>query len=435
MRLLQAFLRAAGDPDWRGLDHFARGVRIGVGVRLPRTPAVFKRKRRWRLEGQGDALVWKSPSVETVWLSNYKSARDQADELERQLEECHSRGWALKLTQQELLERFPEGAAVSALGAVCKLDPSTGATTSVRMVLDGTHGTFINKNVRVRDQDSCLAAQDVRRLQRAQAHYGTAVGLAVDVKSAHRIPAVAPEDWRFQCCRSRDNGHVYTFRVGVFGISSIAYWWARLGGSLIRLTHYLADPGDELWILLMADDSKLESTGRAPGRSILWALWTWTVFGFPLSWAKTQGGSRAQWIGYDVWIKEHWFSVELTELTAPWAYYSAHSSTCGKNTEEAHSSQRTQVFTSSRSYSYSLGLLHDIGDGIHMETNFCEMFEARWSIRWTRAEGVRRSQWTGFNLARQKLSYSLGSRQWTDIDLVRLSPSKYLGFSSLRCVV
>ena len=122
-------------------------------------------------------------------------------------------------------------------------------------------------------------------------------------------------------------------------------------------------------------------------------------------------------------------------ITAPWAYYSAHSSTCGKNTEEAHSSQRTQVFTSSRSYSYSLGLFHDIGDGIHMETNFCEMFEARRSIRWTRAEGVRRSQWTGFNLARQTLSYSLGSRQWTDIDLVRLSPSKYLGFSSLCCVV
>ena len=49
-------------------------------------------------------------------------------------------------------------------------------------------------------------------------------------------------------------------------------------------------------------------------RSQLWALWTWTVFGFPLSWAKTQGGSRAQWIGYDVWIKEH--SLGITEARA-----------------------------------------------------------------------------------------------------------------------
>ena len=49
VRLLGGFLRAAGDPDWRVMDTFARGVRIGVGVRMPRTPAVFPPKRKWRL--------------------------------------------------------------------------------------------------------------------------------------------------------------------------------------------------------------------------------------------------------------------------------------------------------------------------------------------------------------------------------------------------
>ena len=54
VRLLQALLREAGDPDHRGMDHFGRGVRVGVGSKLPRTPAVFAKKRRWRLEGQSD---------------------------------------------------------------------------------------------------------------------------------------------------------------------------------------------------------------------------------------------------------------------------------------------------------------------------------------------------------------------------------------------
>ena len=52
VRLLQALLKDAGDPDWEVLDQYARGVRVGVGVRMPRTPAVFNPKRKWRLPGQ-----------------------------------------------------------------------------------------------------------------------------------------------------------------------------------------------------------------------------------------------------------------------------------------------------------------------------------------------------------------------------------------------
>ena len=38
IRLLQAVLKEAGDPDRRGMSWFARGIRVGVGVRMPRTP-------------------------------------------------------------------------------------------------------------------------------------------------------------------------------------------------------------------------------------------------------------------------------------------------------------------------------------------------------------------------------------------------------------
>ena len=43
VRLLGSYLRGCGDPQWRVYGkHFAPGTRIGVGVRLPRTPAVYK---------------------------------------------------------------------------------------------------------------------------------------------------------------------------------------------------------------------------------------------------------------------------------------------------------------------------------------------------------------------------------------------------------
>eukprot|EP00973_Karenia_brevis_P077343 10745242-Karenia_brevis.AAC.1 len=45
-------LRILGDPDWRvfaNLKHsFRTGVRLGPGVVMPRVPALFNRKVRWR---------------------------------------------------------------------------------------------------------------------------------------------------------------------------------------------------------------------------------------------------------------------------------------------------------------------------------------------------------------------------------------------------
>ena len=41
VRLLGGYLRACGDPDWRGMAQYAQGIRYGIAEKLPRTPAVF----------------------------------------------------------------------------------------------------------------------------------------------------------------------------------------------------------------------------------------------------------------------------------------------------------------------------------------------------------------------------------------------------------
>ena len=48
IRLLQAYLRVCQDPDAEAMDCFATGVELGYGQRMPRTPAIFEAKSKWR---------------------------------------------------------------------------------------------------------------------------------------------------------------------------------------------------------------------------------------------------------------------------------------------------------------------------------------------------------------------------------------------------
>ncbi len=283
VRLLQSILRDAGDPDWKGMTQFAAGIRLGVGRRMPRTPAVYKRKRRWRIPEQADAEGWDGQSVSGVWRDNYRSAKGQRAEVKRQLEEHVAQGIAFKLAPSEAIARYP-GLQVASLGAVIK-EGDAGEVKSVRLVLDGTHGVDLNTRIRQRDQDRCPTAADARRFQREQARYGRVRGLAVDVQGAHRLPAVHPDDWRLQACRAddADDAEVYLYKFGVFGVSSIAYFWSRIGGAAIRACHYLADPSSELWLLLMADDLKAEASGSHIHRHLLAVLLFLRVLNIPLS--------------------------------------------------------------------------------------------------------------------------------------------------------
>ncbi len=312
VRLVQALLRAVGDPDSAGMSHFAAGVRLGVGVRLPRTPAVYARKTRWRLPEQAGADHREEPSTEAIWRDNYRSAKASLAAIEVQLEDHHHRGLADRVPEAEAELRYP-GLRVSSLGAVEKL----GSPGDVRIVMDGSRGVDVNTAIRVRDQDRCPTSADVKRLQREQDATRRGLGLAVDIHEAHRLPRVHRSDWRFQACQARPGGPVYVYRVGVFGIASIAYWWSRLGGAAIRLLLYLADGDMELWAMLMADDIKLEATGPYPRRCLLWALLCLTVLGYPLAWRKIHGGDVVRWIGYEVDIAG--LRLGVTEARAQWA--------------------------------------------------------------------------------------------------------------------
>ena len=57
-RFLDLLLRVAQDPDTQ-LGTFAQGVKVGPGTRMPRHPALYRPRRKWRLESQRDPTSWK----------------------------------------------------------------------------------------------------------------------------------------------------------------------------------------------------------------------------------------------------------------------------------------------------------------------------------------------------------------------------------------
>ena len=54
-RFLQLLLRVADDPE-TGPGEYSQGVRVGPGTRMPRLPALYRPKKKWRLASQVDPL-------------------------------------------------------------------------------------------------------------------------------------------------------------------------------------------------------------------------------------------------------------------------------------------------------------------------------------------------------------------------------------------
>ena len=82
-RMMQGLLQLSDDPDqdyWNGL---AIGVAVGVGTRMPMTPAVFAKKKRWSLAGQKEGMELPSQDHQ----SNYKSAKENVGWLRRHMAE------------------------------------------------------------------------------------------------------------------------------------------------------------------------------------------------------------------------------------------------------------------------------------------------------------------------------------------------------------
>ena len=240
LHLLAALAKAIGDPDdkilSRGRWNFAHGVPVGVGVRLPRTPAVYERKVKWRTLDETEF---------TANSENYKSAKLVQSELLKQLREEEQLQMCLEVSNEIAFAEYPgDKLRVAALGAIEKGD------STFRILHDGTHGVQVNPQAQPRDQIRMPGPAEARTMlayaaQQQQVHFA----IQADVSKAHRRFKVLKEDWGLQACRLSPHT-VWLNKVGTFGIGTAGYWWSRLAAAIARLAWAGAEEPN-LWQLLL----------------------------------------------------------------------------------------------------------------------------------------------------------------------------------------
>ena len=130
VRLIQALLEAMGDPDHHFCTWWALGVWLGSPSRkLPRTPAVFDRKTKWRFQEIGE-------EDRGDWQHNYSSLDEHASLVQKQFEAEEAEGLMSRQTLREALEEYGAELMIAATGAIEK----KGRTDEVRVIYDGSHG-------------------------------------------------------------------------------------------------------------------------------------------------------------------------------------------------------------------------------------------------------------------------------------------------------
>ena len=170
------------DPDADSMAEFCEGVRIGVGVELKRTPAVWPPKQRWPLGEFGE-----DPVVELN--NNYPSAVQRRHILLDELKEQISRGWAVSMTLGEAKARFGE-VSVAPLAVIEEKDGKT------RTLYDASNRVQINHRIKVRDGEHCPSSLDVQAaISGDSSVIRPIVSIVVDAEKAHQQVPLSPLDW------------------------------------------------------------------------------------------------------------------------------------------------------------------------------------------------------------------------------------------------
>ena len=233
LKLMEALLDRAGDPDHRFLLQGERGYPVGVLQPLPRTPHMYEEQTSWKLE---DDPYMRSE----IWRDNYESVGDHEIFVREHFAEECKEGLMERLTLEQAKERFGDKVAVSSLAVL--VEEAHG--NKKRIIHDATHGTKINNRIRCRDKQRSPGAREKMYLLAYYKAKGDIVfSLVGDISKAHRRLLHEPSECGLLACRVKNNDdHIFINRVGTFGVASASYWWGRIAAAGIRLTHEIIGP-------------------------------------------------------------------------------------------------------------------------------------------------------------------------------------------------
>lgn len=311
-RRLAAWAGIVGDEDDRYLPTLAaRGVPLGARNEIGRVTTAYDPKKKE--EEDGIPMGW-TEDFEHANRDNYISATSHMEMVKRHIQEDVQKGWITSMTLKEAKEKFGEELQVASLGAV----PKDRQWSDVRVVHDGTHGIQVNSKILQPNKMEFPQFDDLQAALRAFQRWGPVQKLLVafDIKSAHRLIPIQEEDWGLQAFKLDDTDEVFLNRVGTFGITTASFWWGRLAATLFRTFHRVIPRHSLFYLLLFADDGLALVGGEEYHYLVLGIFIYLEVMEVPLSWKKTRGGFKTEWIGYSVDI-DRWL-IGVSDRKVQW---------------------------------------------------------------------------------------------------------------------
>ena len=227
--------------------------------------------------------------------SAWKSALDHADLVDDLLAKELDEGWIRPVPggDAELLSRYRH-TAVGKLGVVISPDrpPRLVVDSSVSGLTSNTHLPNKAPNPSLADVRKCLPLCPANE---------SLAALVLDVSKAHRRVRIRPADQGLLCFRHR--GILYQSLTLNFGARASGFYWNRVAGLLLRLTHRLSGTLPKSTLMTFWP---LRSS--APLLSALLVVLL-CVLQVPMSWHKAALSARVTWIGWSFDL-EH-YTVEL----------------------------------------------------------------------------------------------------------------------------
>ena len=155
---------------------------------MPRLPALYKQKKKWRLASQADPqnyLEEEETGREHTWRRNSASLHEPSDMVIGAMEDQTRRGQIIKLTVRTWWSR-PSGPTE-------RTNPQEKFQHA--SFFDGTHGLSVNTRTRIRDHERSPVASDLKRAMREKACQDEPTfALTADVSEAHRKISIHPCD-------------------------------------------------------------------------------------------------------------------------------------------------------------------------------------------------------------------------------------------------
>ncbi|CAL1156897.1 unnamed protein product [Cladocopium goreaui] len=278
LHILHSFQKIMHDVDFTLLPSLLEGVRTGFSTAIPPS-GIFPPQERTDIE----------PDPLSAHLSNWQSAEEDLPLTRELVQEEIDKGWVFpyKGSLEEAQQEYPAGVAIGKLG-VARSD-----SRAPRLVVDSSV-CGLNGRCIIPERSTLPTAKEVLRSYPLRQCQRNLMGFSLDVKAAHKRIVLHPDECGLVGFSLE--GQLFFYRVTPFGAVFSAFWWARLGGLLLRIFHHL------IWLshagFLYVDDFLFfMETNMMPLSATLLCIFC-QLLEIPISWKKTAMHSSIDYIGW-----------------------------------------------------------------------------------------------------------------------------------------